>query len=248
MPELITGGIDMGDIKDGLTDDNNENQLDGDSKDNNTDKDFDTKLEAKFKAFEDKINQALNGVVKKVEKRFTTTEKPPESKKESDSSESNSKKPELDTIQALKAEMEKTRKELEEQLETERQERDKDKRQVFLSGVESKISTAIASQGFDDPEAALIVFKSMYNLDNWHPGSSGYVIYKSSEDDEGTTLDSLVKDWSKSKVGKRFFNKNLPNGTGLDTPDNTKQKSSSVAKNLFEKRKQAKESGFNIKM
>ncbi|AND75578.1 putative outer membrane protein [Nostoc phage A1] len=243
MPELITGGNAMSDNKEGLTDDQSNDQQDAPE---NSGSDIDAKLEAKFKAFEDKINQALNGVVKKVEKRFST-EKPPESKKGTDSSESDSKKPELDTIQALKAEMEKSRKELEEQLEAERQERAKDKRQVFLSSVESKISTAIAGQKFDDPEAALTVFKSMYGLDNWHPGTSGYVIYKTSEEDEGKTLESLVKDWAKSPVGKRFFNKNLPNGTGLDTPDNARQ-TSDKAKTLFEKRKQAKESGFKIKM
>ncbi|XAI95756.1 putative outer membrane protein [Dolichospermum phage Dfl-JY23] len=229
--------------KEGLNDDQQDIQGQDNESDNTETTDIDAKLEARFKAFEDKINNALNGVVKKVEKKLTVPT-PPESKKDA---ESDSKKPELNTIQALQAEMEKTRQEFEKQLESERQQRENDKRQVFLSSVESKISTAIANQGFDDTEAAIIVFKSMYGLNDWHPGTSGYVIYKKSEEDEGKTLESLVKEWSKSPVGKRFFNKNLPNGTGLDTPENTKQSRSS-SKSIFEKRLDAQKDGFNIKM
>ncbi|QVQ57010.1 hypothetical protein ELBI_5 [Anabaena phage Elbi] len=209
--------------------------------------DFEQKLESKFKAFEDKFNSALNGVVKKLEKRLSNTvpEKPPESKNNG----SDNNEPELNTIQALKAEMEKTRREFEQQLEIERAERDKDKRQVFLATVESKISKAIASQGFDDPETAMMVFSSMYSIDKWHPGASGYVIYKQNDDDDGKTLDALVKEWAKSPVGKRFINKNLPNGSGSDEPNNPAKKSKDTgAKSFLEKRKDVKENGFNLKL
>ncbi|AND75490.1 outer membrane protein [Nostoc phage N1] len=218
---------------------NNDNDQPDDSGENNNEG-LDPKLEARLKAIEEGFNNALNGVVKKLEKKLTIPkpEKPPESK------EPESKDPETLTIAALKNESQKAIDELRQQLEDERKAREADKRSLFLASVDSQISTAIAKQGFDDPEAALTVFKSMYNLDSWQQGTNGYIIFKPDEESEGKTLESVIKDWSKSPVGKRFFNKNLPNGSGMNEPETNKK--APTSKDIFSRIKQAKEEGFTV--
>jgi hypothetical protein len=211
--------------------------------------DIDSKIESKLTEFEKRINKTLNNVIAKM-----TKPKPPESSKgdsESDPEvppESSKNSAEQDTLKALEAKYKRDMEALKKEIEAERNERSKDRKEAFTSRLESQVLKSLASTpDIDDPEGALEVFMLKHNIDSFTPGSNGYIIFKSSEDEDGVTLDDLVKDWMKTKIGKRFIKVTLPNGSGKDTPDNEPVSRTGKPQDLFTKKKAMKEGRVQIK-
>jgi hypothetical protein len=211
--------------------------------------DIDSKIESKLTEFEKRINKTLNNVIAKI-----TKPKPPESpKSDSESDPTNppesSKNPEQDTLKALEAKYKREMETLKREIEDERNERSKDRKEAFTSRLESQVLKSLASiPDIDDPEGALEVFMLKHNIDSFTPGSNGYILFKSSEDDDGVTLEDLVKDWMKTKIGKRFVKVTLPNGTGKDTPNNEPVGRTGKPQDLFAKKKAMKEGKIQLKM
>jgi len=166
---------------------------------------------AKFAAIEESLNKGLNGIAKKFETKLETITKQPEVKPETTE--------EKLTIEALKADYEKKMEEVKqssvsavEALKAELAAKD---RSEFQSNVKSQLSGMFAKNKFDDVEAALTVFTATHQMDNFQKGSDGIVLYKV-DDSKHTTLESLIDDWIKSPIGKRFIPvaNNIPNGSG----------------------------------
>ncbi len=176
-------------------------------------------IDAKFAELENKFNNSINRAIKQLKKSIQPTETSP-TVETSSTPESVKKEPADITLNALRSDYEKSIAELKQQIEDEKSERMKEKRLSFTSKIDSQIATMIAKKGFDDVDTAITVFKSMHSTDNYHQGD-GVIVYKKNEDDDGTTLESLIETWSKSSVGKRFYNISLPNGGGAKEPPTT---------------------------
>lgn len=168
-------------------------------------------LISRFTALEESFNKGLNGIARKFESKLEAITKTSETKPETAE--------EKLTIEALKADYEKRILEVEqtsvsaiEQLKQELAAKD---RSEFQSNVKSQLSGMFAKNKFDDVDAGLTVFTATHQMDNFQRGVDGSILYKVG-DSKATTLETLVTDWIKSPIGKRFIPaaSNIPNGSG----------------------------------
>jgi hypothetical protein len=210
--------------------------------------DINSIIDTKFSEIEKKFNKALNNVVAKLTKPNKPETSPKDDSVETAPPESAKTSPDEATIKAIEAKYKKEVDALRKEIEEEKRIREGDRKETFKAKLESKALKTLSSiPDIDDPEGALEVFMLKHDIENFIPGSNGLTIYKTSEDDNGFILDDLIKDWMKTKIGKRFIKVTLPNGTGKDTPANENLSNQGKPKDLFAKKKAMKEGNIQLR-